>query len=88
MTSMSTEHAQLDRAHVQGKVIEANLKHLGLVLSAAERGLRDELASFTRGFGLYVGRLNDACTAADADDRALEARPHNLESAEPDLTTS
>ena len=86
MTSVSTEHAQLDRAHVQGKVIEANLKHLGLVLSAADRGLRDELASFTRGFGLYVGKLNDACTAADADDRGAPARRHRSESSEPDRT--
>jgi len=88
MTSVSTEHAQLDRAHVQGKVIEANLKHLALVLSAADRGLRDEPASFTRGFGLYVGRLNDARTAADADARSLEARPSGPAAAEPDRPTS
>ena len=86
MTSVSTEHAQLDRAHVQSRVIEANLRHLGVVLSAADRGLRDELASFTRGFGLYVGRLNDACAAADADARSLEARPSGPEPAEPDRT--
>lgn len=84
MTWVSTAHAQLDRAHVQGKVIEANLERLGVVLSAADRGLRDELASFTRGFGLYVERLNDACTAAEANDRAAATRPHRPESAEPD----
>ena len=78
---MSTAHAQLDRARFQSKVIEANLEHLGLVLSAADRGLREELASFTRGFGYYIGRLNDACTAADADDRAAEARSTDPESA-------
>ena len=86
MTSANTVHAQLDRARVQSKVIEANLERLGMVLSAADRGLRDELASFTRGFGLYVGRLDDACTAADADDRAAETCPHGPESAKPNRT--
>jgi len=84
MTSVSPAHAQLDRAHVQSKVIEANLERLGVALSEADRGLRDELASFTRGFRIYVGRLNDACTAADANHRAAATRPVDPESAAPD----
>jgi len=84
MTSMTTAHAQLERAHVQSKVIEANLERLGSVLSAAaDPSLGDELASFTRGFRIYVGRLNDACTAANANDRGAATGLLGPESAEP-----
>ena len=64
----NTAHTQLNRAHVQGKVIQANLEHLGVVLSDQNGALSDELASLTEGFGHYVRRLSDACMAADRSD--------------------
>lgn len=74
MSTAGTPHVELDRAHLQSKVIVSNLEHLGMVLSEAATGLRDDLKSFTRAFGLYVGRLSDACTTADTEARASESR--------------
>jgi hypothetical protein len=76
MTSPTKVHSQLDRARFQSKVIEANLEHLGLILSTADAGLRDELASFTRRFGLYVGKLDEALTSADAEHHVTRTRRH------------
>lgn len=64
----NTARTQLNRAHVQGKVIQANLEHLGVVLSDTDGTLSDELASLTERFGHYVRRLSDACIAADCPD--------------------
>ena len=66
----TTAHVQLNRAYVQGKVIQANLEHLGVVLSDTDGAPCDELASLTDGFRRYVRRLSDACIAADAPSSA------------------
>ena len=75
MTTIATEHIQLDRAYYHSKVIQANLHHLGAVLSAADADLRDDLASATVRFGQYVSRLNHACIVAARDAEATNALP-------------
>ncbi len=73
---MTTNTAtQLNRAHIQGKVIQANLEHLGVVLSDTDGALSEELASLTEGFGRYVRRLSDACIAADVSDSVRNSIP-------------
>ncbi|MEX2247286.1 MAG: hypothetical protein WEC75_11435 [Dehalococcoidia bacterium] len=69
-TATAATHTQLNRAYVQSKVIEANLEHLRVVLLDANADLRDGLKPFTHSFGQYVRSLSEACTVAEADERA------------------
>ena len=67
MTTARDPHAELERAYVQSKVIEANLERLAAVVGDSNVGLRDELRSFTRCFGRYVQTLSDACIECSAE---------------------
>jgi hypothetical protein len=66
MTHTATPSAQLNRAYVQGKVIEANLEHLRDVLIDSSAELRDGLTPLMHRFGAYVRELKDASSDADA----------------------
>ena len=68
MTLPVAPHIQLNRASVQSKVIEANLRQLNVSLSLAPGDLGDDLRTFTRNFGEFVVRLGNASdAAADAE---------------------
>lgn len=72
MTTVTAEHIQFDRAFFQSKVIQANFQRLGVLLSAADAGLRDDLASATVRFDEYVSNLNHACLIAARVARSTE----------------
>jgi hypothetical protein len=74
MTTRRSTHVQLDRAHVEGKVIESSLNHLGTVLVQEDKGLRDELKVLIRSFQRYMGRLGDASTVASDAERIRETQ--------------
>jgi molybdenum cofactor biosynthesis enzyme MoaA len=74
MTAADLRHVRLDRAHLQGKVIAANLEHLAVVLTAGEPELREDLASFSDRFGRYVRRLDRACNAAGLVEEGIAVR--------------
>jgi hypothetical protein len=67
MNTHSALSKQLNRAYVQGKVIEANLEHLRVVLADGNDDLRDGLKPFAHSFGQYVRALNKACATAEAE---------------------
>jgi len=67
---MTTTAIRLNRAYVQGTVIEANLEHLRVVLQDVNEDLRDGLIPLTHRFEEYVRSLNDACIVADADEES------------------
>jgi hypothetical protein len=66
-TTTITSSTRLNRAYVQGKVIEANLEHLRVVLLDADADLREGLKPLSAGFRKYVRSLSEASTLADAD---------------------
>ena len=57
---------QLDRAHIQGKVIEANLEHLRVALLGTDTDIGEPLVPIARAFEQYVRQLGAASTRADA----------------------
>ena len=66
MTTATIAAAQLNRAYVQSKVIEANLEHLRVVLLDSNADVRDGLGPITYRFSRYVRLLGEASTDADA----------------------
>ena len=70
MTIKIATHVQLNRAYVQSKVIEANLRHLGAAMSLAEGNLRRDVQSFTDRFEDFVLRLSEASDVAAANEAA------------------
>lgn len=70
MNATTTPAAQLNRAYVQSKVIEANLEHLRVVLLGANAHIGDGLEPIADGFGQYVRMLANACTRADDAEQA------------------
>ena len=67
--TIATTPAQLNRAYVQSKVIEANLEHLRVVLSGASPEITDTLRPIADSFGQYIRLLAQACALADASGR-------------------
>jgi len=65
MTTKTTA-TQLDRAHIQSRVIEANLEHLRVALLGTDTDIGDRLVPIAHAFGQYVRRLGTASTRADA----------------------
>ena len=66
-TTTTMRSAQLNRAYVQSKVIEASLEHLRVVLTDSDEVLRARLTPFTLGFAKYVLELSAASRRADTD---------------------
>jgi hypothetical protein len=66
MTATTNPATQLDRAHIQGKVIESNLEHLRIGLLGTDSDMGDQLVPIARAFEQYVRRLRTASTRADA----------------------
>ena len=73
MIRAGSRRVQLDRAHLEGRVIASNLEHLGMILREEDRGLRDELKVFAKSFERYVGKLSDASGVAASVERSKDA---------------
>jgi len=73
MTKSANTDVQLDRAHLEGRVIESSLEHLQMTLSEQDPGLRDELRVLARTFGEYVGKLRVASGVASELERSRRA---------------
>ena len=71
MTTTTIRAAQLDRAYVRSKVIEANLEYLRIALLGENREFTDRLRPIADGFGQYVRLLGDASALADTPGRAV-----------------
>ena len=65
MTTKTTA-TQLDRAHIQSRVIEANLEHLRVALLGTDTDIGDRLVPIAHAFGEYVSRLGDARALAES----------------------
>lgn len=61
MATATKQHAKLDRAYVQSRVIETNLQHLTATLSDVDPQLRDDVRWYADYFEQYVRKLGDAC---------------------------
>ena len=70
MSLPSTPNIQLDRAYIESKVIEGNLRHVTVALALADGDLRDELQLFTQRFRKFVLRLGHASEVAAATEAA------------------
>ena len=73
MIRAGSKRVQLDRAHLEGRVIASNLEHLGMILREEDRGLREELRVFTKSFERYVDKLSDASGVAANVERSTDA---------------
>jgi hypothetical protein len=73
MTESASTDVQLDRAHLEGRVIASNLEHLEMTMGEQDPGLREELGMLARTFGEYVSKLRDASGVASQRERSREA---------------
>ena len=73
MTRAGSTDVQLDRAHLECKVIASSLEHVEMILREEDASLQDELKMFARTFGLYVTKLGTASGVACEAERTRQA---------------
>jgi hypothetical protein len=57
--------AKLERAFVEGMVIQSGLDHLAARLDTADSQLKEDLRVCTEQFDAYMRELHEACERAD-----------------------